>query len=87
MNCYDCAIHNTTQRAVAICHDCGAGLCVDHAHTHDRYLQRMVPLGMFLNVEPPGRIIQCVTCSNANEALRHANQSRHRSSHKTQPAT
>ena len=33
MNCYDCALHHTTTAAVAICHDCGAGVCPDHAVT------------------------------------------------------
>ena len=33
MNCYDCANHHTATPAVAICHDCGAGVCPDHAIT------------------------------------------------------
>ena len=86
MNCYDCNNHGNDTPAVAVCHDCGAGLCADHVDTQDRYLIRMVPLGMFVNVEPPARIIQCATCSTANEALRHANHTGHCDSHKTQPA-
>ena len=31
MNCYDCAGAGRTTPAVAICHNCGAALCGDHA--------------------------------------------------------
>ena len=31
MNCFDCADFGITSEAVAVCADCGAGLCVDHA--------------------------------------------------------
>lgn len=76
MNCYDCNEHGNDIPAIAVCHDCGAGVCIDHADTHTRYLTRMVGLGMPIEVEPPARIIRCATCSNAIEALRHASHSR-----------
>ena len=38
MNCYDCALHHTTTAAVAIRHDCGAGVCPDHAVTGAHHL-------------------------------------------------
>ena len=31
MNCYDCATIGHHNPAVAICIDCGAGMCLDHA--------------------------------------------------------
>ena len=87
MNCYDCVIKNTTQPAIAICHDCGAGICTDHANTETKYLTTMVPLGMPVAVEPPGRIIRCNTCANANNAVTSAASYRaaSRAQHRTPP--
>ncbi len=40
MNCYDCALNGNTTPAVAVCNDCGAGICLDCVrveqtdHTH-----------------------------------------------------
>ena len=65
MNCLDCNNPTTHVPAVAVCHDCGAGICADHANIEPNYLTRMVPLGMPVAVEPPGRIIRCTTCANA----------------------
>lgn len=31
MNCYDCNLSGDTTPAIAVCHDCGAGVCPDHA--------------------------------------------------------
>lgn len=70
MNCFDCAATDTTQPAVAICHDCGAGICADHAVTQVRRLTRTGGLGMAIPVEPPARTIRCRTCDNAIAALR-----------------
>ena len=70
MNCYDCATTTgTTAAAVAICHDCGAGVCADHATNESRQLARMVPLGRHIPVEPAARIIRCPTCSAAVAAV------------------
>lgn len=72
MNCLDCNNPTTHVAAVAICHDCGAGICADHAVIETHYLTRMIPLGMPVAVEPPGRIIRCDTCAQANDALKDA---------------
>jgi Uncharacterized protein conserved in archaea (DUF2180) len=36
VNCFDCAAHGQTAPAVAVCADCGAALCHDHAHVTAR---------------------------------------------------
>ncbi len=77
MNCYDCATHDTVTAAVAICHDCGAGVCPDHASTSIRHLTRMVPLGRFVPIEPPARTLRCTTCAAATTAARSPDTARH----------
>lgn len=32
MKCYECAQSNVDHEAVAVCSECGMGLCMDHAH-------------------------------------------------------
>jgi hypothetical protein len=70
MNCYDCATDDSAIPAVAICHDCGAGVCPDHAVTSAHHLTRMVPLGLFVPIEPAARIVRCTTCATAVTAAR-----------------
>lgn len=79
MNCYDCNEHGNDIPAIAVCHDCGAGVCIDHAKTQHVYRTRLVGLGLPIEIEPPARVIRCVTCSNAIEALHRASRTRHRS--------
>jgi hypothetical protein len=76
MNCLDCNNPTTNVPAVAVCHDCGAGICADHAVIEAKHLTRMIPLGLPVAVEPPGRIIRCITCANATSALRNASSYR-----------
>ena len=68
MNCYDCAPHHNATAAVAVCHDCGAAVCPDHAVTTDHHLTRMVGLGMSIPLEPAARIVRCTTCAAAVRA-------------------
>lgn len=68
MNCYDCAAHGQATPAVAICADCGAGLCGDHAHLTARWLTRTLPIDREVPVEPPARVIRCGICQAAREA-------------------
>ena len=65
MNCYDCTTHHNATPAVAICHDCGAGVCPDHAIATVHHLTRMVPLGRYIPIEPAARIVRCTTCAAA----------------------
>ena len=40
MNCFDCAAADWPTPAVAVCHDCGAAVCADHAVSFDHHLTR-----------------------------------------------
>ncbi len=72
MNCYDCATTGTTMAAVAVCHDCGAGVCIDHATTTRHHLTRIAALNRPVPVEPAARIIRCHTGAGATTAVRSA---------------
>jgi hypothetical protein len=69
MNCFDCALVGTATSAVAFCHDCGAGVCLDHAVTRERHLTRTVTMTRLIEVEPPARLITCHTCMAAHDAV------------------
>ncbi len=68
MNCLDCAAHGRAEEAVAICADCGAGVCLGHAHVTPRWLTRAVPVNRVVPVEPPARTIRCGLCQQARDA-------------------
>jgi len=72
MNCYDCATQDRlTRPAVGICHDCGAGVCVDHSHRDVRWLTRTALINRVETIDPPERIIRCGICAAAHEAAAH----------------
>ena len=70
MNCLDCAAQGQDEPAVAICLDCGAGLCVDHAEVEPRWLTRTAAVNRVVAVEPPARAVRCRVCSRAHGAAR-----------------
>ena len=74
MNCLDCASNDRAMPAVGVCHDCGAGVCLDHAIARDRYLTRVMPISMEVEVEPPARILRCGVCAAAVDAVREASR-------------
>jgi hypothetical protein len=76
MNCLDCASKDRATPAVGVCHDCGAGVCVDHAVTRDQYLTRIVTIALEVAVEPPARVLRCEVCSAAVDAVSRANHPR-----------
>ncbi len=65
--------------AVGVCHDCGAGVCSDHAIVRDRHLTRIMTVNMEVEVEPPARILRCGVCAAAVDAVAEASQPRRRS--------
>ena len=78
MNCFDCALTQVRTAAVAVCHDCGAGVCADHAVVRRRHLTRTVTINRIIEVEPPARLIRCPTCMTAHDAvLQAATPTRH----------
>jgi len=72
MNCFDCALVGVVTSAAALCHDCGAGVCLEHAVARQRHLTRTVPLNRPIEVEPPARLIRCHTCTAAHDAVHRA---------------
>lgn len=78
MNCLDCASNDRSVPAVGVCHDCGAGVCLDHAIARDRHLTRIMAISMELKVEPPARILRCGVCSAAVDAVAEASRLRRR---------
>ncbi len=68
MNCFDCAAHGQNAAAVAVCDDCGAALCLDHAHVTARWLARTMVINRVVAVEPPARTIRCGICQAARDA-------------------
>jgi hypothetical protein len=71
MNCFDCANAGNVVPAVAICHDCGGGICIDHAVTTRPHLTRTATISRIIVVDPPARLIRCPTCTAARDAVQH----------------
>ena len=71
MNCFDCATHGEVSSAVAICAGCGAGLCLEHADVHPRWLTRTAAINRTVTVEPPARVVRCRVCTHAEGAAAH----------------
>ncbi len=68
MNCFDCSAFGQPADAVAICTDCGAALCHEHAHVTARWLTATMPINRIVAVEPPARTIRCGICQAAHDA-------------------
>ena len=68
MNCFDCAALGRPADAVAICADCGAAVCPEHAHVTARWLTRTMIINRVVAVEPPARTIRCGVCQAARDA-------------------
>ncbi|MGO9192795.1 MAG: DUF2180 family protein, partial [Streptosporangiaceae bacterium] len=50
VNCFDCAALGDHVDAVAICADCGAAVCHDHAHVTARWLTRTMVINRVVAV-------------------------------------
>ena len=68
MNCFDCAIEDRSEPAVAVCTDCGAAVCLTHAHVTRRWLTTTMAINRTVPVQPPARALRCATCQAAHEA-------------------
>lgn len=68
MNCFDCVSLGHSTDAVAVCADCGAALCHDHAHVSAHWLTRTAVINRTVIVEPPARLIRCGVCQAAHDA-------------------
>lgn len=68
MNCFDCAALARPVPAVAVCADCGAAVCADHAHVSPHWLTRTMTINRTVRVGPPARTIRCPVCQAAHAA-------------------
>jgi hypothetical protein len=68
MNCYDCAATGDRRDAIAVCADCGAAVCIEHAVTAQHWLTRTQTILRVERVEPAARVIRCGTCHAAHRA-------------------
>lgn len=68
MNCYDCATAGDHHPAVAVCVDCGAAVCVEHAVPVRHWLTRTQTIMRVERVGPPARLIRCEPCHVAHVA-------------------
>lgn len=79
MDCLDCNLAERAVRAVAVCRDCGAGACLDHAVVRQRWLPRTGAMVGSDPVEPPARLLRCLVCDAAvTEAGRGPGRARRR---------
>ena len=69
MNCFDCSITGTTTSAVAVCHDCGAAVCLEHSFVRQHHLTRTATINRIIVVEPAARFVRCATCTAADDAV------------------
>lgn len=67
MNCYDCALNGTTTPAVAVCTDCGAGVCADCVRVEQTDHTHTASPG----VSSPHRT-RTMTCASCDAVMRNA---------------
>ncbi|CAN5830846.1 hypothetical protein BH23ACT4_BH23ACT4_04530 [soil metagenome] len=65
MNCYDCNQSGTITPAIAVCHDCGGGVCPDHAVESRHTLMVVTATSTRTPVDPPQRRMRCQPCAFA----------------------
>jgi hypothetical protein len=65
MYCMECANSEVDKVAVALCHCCSAGLCLEHAVVMPKRLERMTPLCKVEELPIPARAILCHECRTA----------------------
>ena len=73
MICYECQQAAKKRDAVALCHHCSAGLCVDHALILSDPVTAQYPVCKTVVLPLRARVFLCGTC---REALRQISESR-----------
>jgi hypothetical protein len=68
VNCYDCAVTGAHRDAAAICADCGAATCIEHAVNAQHWLTHTALINRVERIDPPARMIRCGTCHAAHAA-------------------
>jgi hypothetical protein len=88
VNCLDC--HDTlvlVVPAVAVCTDCGAGVCREHAAVRPRRAIRIGTMGREEPVDPPARTVRCLACDAAHQATQNTPAAPWRLHHTRTPPT
>ncbi|MGN6246005.1 MAG: DUF2180 family protein [Motilibacteraceae bacterium] len=70
MNCLDCLAERAQAvPAVAVCSDCGAGVCLEHAVLVARRVEAKGHLGRQIPLPRAGRLVRCGVCQGAHDAI------------------
>ncbi|MEU1619465.1 DUF2180 family protein [Streptomyces sp. NPDC008238] len=67
MYCFDCLLGDRPATAVAVCRQCGAGVCAEHARVKGVSVERLAAMGMATS-HKAAREITCPTCAAARES-------------------
>lgn len=70
MNCYVCAEAESSREAVALCHHCSAGLCLEHIFSRPRSVIAIAPLNREVALPIKARELLCPVCKQALEQPR-----------------
>lgn len=65
MNCLECEQNGVHRPAVALCHNCSAALCREHAVVVPQHLMASMPVCRTVDLPVPARVILCQTCHEA----------------------
>jgi hypothetical protein len=65
MNCLECEQAGTHRTAIALCHNCSAALCLEHAKILAKNVEMIVPLFKTVPLPIQAQVIFCRTCHTA----------------------
>lgn len=65
MNCMECEQAGIHRAAIALCHNCSAALCLEHAKILPKHFEMFVPLCKAVPLPIPAQVILCHTCQAA----------------------
>ena len=65
MNCLECEQAGAHRTAIALCHNCSAALCLEHAKVMPKHLEMLVPVCKTVPLPIPAQVILCRTCHAA----------------------
>ncbi len=71
MNCYVCDQHDIERAAVALCHNCSAGLCREHTLESSREVTTHALINRIVTLPIEAREMLCHVCKQALEQSRH----------------
>lgn len=73
MNCLDCLAERAQAvPAVAVCSDCGAGVCLEHAVLVTHPVEARGLLGRHIPLPRTGRVVRCEVCQSVHDAVAEA---------------